>query len=142
MVIEFFGVLKIGDWIFSYMHPVDYWKAHPSYVLCEAIFIFGAITMIIHGVCVCEHQTPKTLNIEAKSAVFYSIWLIFFVFYLLAFKEGGRWPWLFFAAMGHGFFVEFMAYFAPFIENFWHAQGIVTLFDRRMTLYIAFLCKF
>lgn len=60
---------------------------------------------------------------------------------IIAFKTGGRWPWLFFAAMFHGFVVEFMAYFAPFIANFWHAQGIITLFDRRMSLYIAFLCK-
>lgn len=44
---------KFGDWIFDYMDPLDYWKAHPSYVLCEAIFIFGAITMIIH----CMHST-------------------------------------------------------------------------------------
>lgn len=64
-----------------------------------------------------------------------------YILICIAFTEGGRWPWLFFAAMCHGFVVEFMAYFAPFIENFWHAQGIVTLFDRRMTLYIVFLCK-
>lgn len=59
-----------------------------------------------------------------------------------AFKKGERWPWLFFAAMGHGFFVELIAYFAPFIDNFWHAQGIITLFDRRMALYIAILCEY
>lgn len=58
-----------------------------------------------------------------------------------AFSKGGRWPWLFFAAMMHGFVVEFMAYFAPFIENFWHAQGVITFFDRRMAIYIVFLCE-
>lgn len=61
---------------------------------------------------------------------------------LLAFKTGGRWPWLFLASMTHGFVVEFLAYFAPFIENFWHAQGLITFFDRRMALYIAFLCTY
>ncbi|XP_055323657.1 uncharacterized protein LOC129578703 [Sitodiplosis mosellana] len=56
-----------------------------------------------------------------------------------AFTTGGRWPWLFFASMFHGFVVELIAYFAPFIANFWHAQGMITLFDRRMALYIAVL---
>lgn len=59
---------------------------------------------------------------------------------VVAFKTGGRWPWLFFAAIGQGFLVEFLSYFAPFIENFWHAQAVITLFDRRMALYIAVLC--
>ncbi|XP_031618054.1 uncharacterized protein LOC116337539 [Contarinia nasturtii] len=56
-----------------------------------------------------------------------------------AFVTGGRWPWLFFASMTHGFVIELISYFAPFIENFWHAQGIITFFDRRMALYIAIL---
>lgn len=60
---------------------------------------------------------------------------------LVALKQGGRWPWLFFASMFHGFFVECMAYFCPFIENFWHARGIFTFLDRRMAIYIVFLCK-
>lgn len=60
---------------------------------------------------------------------------------IAAFKKGGRWPWLVCAATTHGFFLENVAYFAPFIENFWHAQGIVTFLDRRMALYIVFLCR-
>lgn len=34
-----------------------------------------------------------------------------------------------------------MAYFFPHIDNFWHAQGVFTLIERRMPLYIVFLCK-
>lgn len=62
--------------------------------------------------------------------------------FLAAFQTGGRWPWLFFASITHGFVVEMLSYFAPFIENFWHAQGFITLFDRRMALYIAILCMY
>lgn len=58
-----------------------------------------------------------------------------------AFKTGGRWPWFFFATMSHGFVVELISYFSPFINNFWHAQSILMLFDRRMPLYIAIICK-
>lgn len=35
-----------------------------------------------------------------------------------------------------------MAYFFPHIDNFWHAQGVFTLVERRMPLYIVFLCKY
>lgn len=34
-----------------------------------------------------------------------------------------------------------MAYFFPHIDNFWHAQGVFTFFERRMPLYIMFLCN-
>lgn len=57
----------------------------------------------------------------------------------LAFKTGGRWPWLFFAAMIHGMIIEMICYFLPFVQNFWHAQGIITLFDHRMPLYVAII---
>ncbi|XP_031634296.1 uncharacterized protein LOC116347718 [Contarinia nasturtii] len=56
-----------------------------------------------------------------------------------ALKTGGRWPWLFLSAMTHGFVIELISYFSPFIDNFWHAQSIITLFDRRMPLYITVL---
>lgn len=42
-------ISQLGDWIFTYMHPYDYWKAHPSYVICEIDFIVGAALMITHG---------------------------------------------------------------------------------------------
>lgn len=35
-----------------------------------------------------------------------------------------------------------MAYFFPHIDNFWHAQGVFTFVERRMPLYIIFLCRF
>lgn len=60
---------------------------------------------------------------------------------MLAFKQGGRWPFFWWATIFHGFTVEFMAYFFPHIDNFWHAQGVFTFVERRMPLYIVFLCK-
>lgn len=56
-----------------------------------------------------------------------------------AFKTGGRWPWLFFTAMFHGMIIELVCYFLPFVQNFWHAQGIITLFGHRMPLYVAII---
>lgn len=40
---------KVIDWLVTYSDPVSQWKAHPTYVLCESIFLFGAFIMIIHG---------------------------------------------------------------------------------------------
>lgn len=40
---------KAIDWLVAYSDPVSQWKAHPTYVLTEAIFLFGALIMIIHG---------------------------------------------------------------------------------------------
>lgn len=63
-----------------------------------------------------------------------------FRFSKLAFTTGGRWPWLFFATMFHGFVIELISYFTPYIDNFWHAQSLIMLFDRRMPIYIAIIC--
>lgn len=78
--------------------------------------------------------------------VFFYIWisiLSYLTHALLsvpALRQGGRWPFYFFATIFHGFTVEFMAYFFPHIDNFWHAQGVITLVERRMPFYIIFLC--
>lgn len=58
----------------------------------------------------------------------------------VALRQGGRWPYFYVATIFHGFTVEFMAYFFPHIDNFWHAQGVFTFIERRMPLYIVFLC--
>lgn len=107
--------------------PVDYWKAHKSYALCEIIFLIGAVAILIHCEC---HCCVCVVLVKIHNP------------YVTALKQGGRWPWLFLATILHGFTVENMAYFAPFIENFWHAQGVVTFLDRRMAIYIVFLCEF
>lgn len=121
-------MLQLGDWLVTYFDPIDYWKAHKSYVLCEIIFVVGGLLAFAHG-----KHVPRPTKIRQKIIIFFQL--------IAAFKQGGRWPWLVVAATTHGFFLENVAYFAPFIENFWHAQGIVTFLDRRMPLYIVFLCE-
>lgn len=39
----------------GYQDPIDYWKAHPSYVICELDFIIGAAIMIVHGLWQQKH---------------------------------------------------------------------------------------
>lgn len=40
---------QFGDWLVTYFDPVDYWKAHKSYVLCEIIFVIGGLLGFAHG---------------------------------------------------------------------------------------------
>lgn len=91
----------------AYIEPANIWRAHKSYIYCEAVFIIGGILMFFHSL-----------------------------------KQGGRWPFLYFASIFHGFTVELMAYFVPHIDNFWHAQGVFTFIERRLPLYVVFLCRF
>lgn len=128
-LLKSFVFSKVIDWLVTYSDPVSQWTAHPTFVLCESIFLFGAFIMIIHGNFI-------------RLALSIGIHIIKLIIIFAAFKKGGRWPWLFFAAMGHGLVVELIAYFVSFIDNFWHAQGLITLFDRRMALYIAIVCKY
>lgn len=92
------------DWFVAYVEPANMWRAHKSYIFCEAVFIIGGILIFFHSL-----------------------------------KQGGRWPFFYFATIFHGFTVELMAYFFPHIDNFWHAQGIFTFVERRLPLYVVFL---
>lgn len=42
-------IIQFGDWLVTYMDPVDYWKAHKSHVLCEIIFVIGGLLAFVHG---------------------------------------------------------------------------------------------
>ncbi|KAK0051004.1 hypothetical protein Bpfe_019524 [Biomphalaria pfeifferi] len=68
------------------------------------------------------------------------------IFYLLGFitfchamRNGGRYRWLWFAAVAHGLTVESLSYFVPDIDNFWHAQSMVMLLGQRLPLHIIIL---
>ncbi|ESO87411.1 hypothetical protein LOTGIDRAFT_127893, partial [Lottia gigantea] len=67
-------------------------------------------------------------------------------FYVLAFltlvhalRHGGRYKWLWLAALLHGLTVECVSYFLPDIDNFWHAQTMVILLGQRLPLHIILL---
>lgn len=111
----------------AYNDPTNIWRSHKSYLLCEAVFIAGAIVMFFH--C-------KMFDDFFKRRL-----RIYYRYLSVALKQGGRWPFLYFAAIFHGFTVEFMAYFFPHIDNFWHAQGVFTFVERRLPLYVVFLCR-
>ncbi|GAB0089641.1 uncharacterized protein DMENIID0001_042170 [Sergentomyia squamirostris] len=53
--------------------------------------------------------------------------------------KGGRWPFLFLAALGQGLTVELISYWIPYIDNFWQGQTSIMLFGHRLPLYIMFL---
>lgn len=116
------------DWFVAVVDPADMWKAHKSYALCELVFIIGFILIFFHG---------KDMPWNCRQITLVCFWIIY-----IALKQGGRWPFYVFATIFHGFTVEFMAYFFPHIDNFWHAQGIFTFVERRLPLYIVFLCTY
>ena len=71
-----------------------------------------------------------------------SVWITLTIFYILALRNGGRFRWLWLATVLHGLTVECVSYFLPDIDNFWHAQGVITFLGLRLPLYIALLCKY
>ena len=56
-------------------------------------------------------------------------------------RSGGRFRWMWFATVAHGLTVECVSYFLPDVDNFWHAQSMVTLLGGRLPLHIIILCK-
>ncbi|XP_055702164.1 uncharacterized protein LOC129801297 [Phlebotomus papatasi] len=54
-------------------------------------------------------------------------------------RRGGRWPYLFLAAIGQGFTVELISYWVPHIDNFWQGETFMMFFGHRLPLYIIFL---
>ncbi|CAH1233453.1 Hypp745 [Branchiostoma lanceolatum] len=53
-----------------------------------------------------------------------------------AFRIGGRYRSLWFAALLHGVVTETVCYWTPEINNFWHAQSSVMMLGKRLPLYI------
>ncbi|XP_059615115.1 uncharacterized protein LOC132260789 [Phlebotomus argentipes] len=54
-------------------------------------------------------------------------------------RKGGRWPYLFLAAIGQGLVVELLSYWVPHIDNFWQGLAPVMFLGLRLPLYIIFL---
>ena len=59
-----------------------------------------------------------------------------------ALRSGGRYVYLWLTTVVHGLVVECVSYLIPDIDNFWHAQSMIMLFNRRLPLHIVLLCKF
>lgn len=78
-----------------------------------------------------------------KHASFLGVEIVCFTGTLLtlihALRNGGRFRWLWLATLLHGITVECVSYFIPDIDNFWHAQGVVTFLGLRLPLYIALI---
>lgn len=51
--------------------------------------------------------------------------------FMHAYRHGGRYIWLWFAIMLHGFTVELVSYWIEPIDNFYHGQGTFMWFGRR-----------
>lgn len=85
----------------------------------------------------------KPEDILKKHATYLYCEVIFYVIGFLTFyhamRSGGRYRWLWFAAIAHGLTVESVSYFVPDIDNFWHAQSMVMLLGQRLPLHIIFL---
>lgn len=94
------------DWFLNSQDPFELYKAQKSYILSQAVYLFGAVFALIHS-----------------------------------FRQGGRWPYLYFAAIGHGIVVELISYFFPSVDNFWHSQTPINFIGQRLPLYIVFLCN-
>ncbi|TKR80689.1 hypothetical protein L596_014721 [Steinernema carpocapsae] len=68
--------------------------------------------------------------------------LVFFFLFLMTFihacRKGGRYFYTWIGIFIHALNVENLSYQIPDMDNFWHAQGIITLFGSRAPLYILF----
>ena len=60
----------------------------------------------------------------------------------IASQHGGRYWWLWVAAVLHGLVTESVSYFVPNVDNFWHAQSMIMLMKQRLPLHIALFCEF
>ncbi|XP_076459728.1 uncharacterized protein LOC143292920 [Babylonia areolata] len=68
-----------------------------------------------------------------------SFYVLGFLTFMHAFRNGGRYKWLWWCTILHGLTVECVSYFLPDIDNFWHAQSMVMLLGQRLPLHIIFV---
>lgn len=54
-------------------------------------------------------------------------------------RVGGRFRYLWFATIFHGFVVESISFAMPDIDNYWHSQTVIILLGRRLPLHILML---
>lgn len=58
--------------------------------------------------------------------------------FFLAFRHGGRYLYVWIGILIYGLNVENLSYWIPDLDNFWQAQGFLTLFGMRAPLSIIF----
>ncbi|XP_035905853.1 uncharacterized protein LOC118509400 isoform X2 [Anopheles stephensi] len=59
-----------------------------------------------------------------------------------ALRQGGRWPYLWFASVLSGMLIEGSMYFSPYGETIWLSPTAVDLFDQRIPIFIFFVYPF
>ena len=59
-----------------------------------------------------------------------------------AHKAGGRYYHFWWACIIVSLVTECVCYFMPNLNNFWHAQGVLTFVGRRFPLYIVIICEY
>ncbi|XP_035210989.1 uncharacterized protein LOC118185256 [Stegodyphus dumicola] len=83
-------------------------------------------------------RSPKEILVDHTS--FLAVEVLFYIGFVLTLKHavrnGGRYFYLWLAALVHGLAVESLSYMIPDIDSFWHAQSSVMLFGQRLPLHI------
>uniref|UniRef100_A0A1I8ARY9 AcidPPc domain-containing protein n=1 Tax=Steinernema glaseri TaxID=37863 RepID=A0A1I8ARY9_9BILA len=88
----------------------------------------------------CKYQDPAQILENHWS--FLVAELVFFFLagltFLHAWRRGGRYLYAWIGILIHALNVETVSHWIPGMDNFWHAQGIFTLFGSRAPLYVIF----
>ena len=63
-------------------------------------------------------------------------YLLAILTYIHAYRHGARYMWLWWTTIAHGLMTECTSYWAPDIDNFWHAQSTFMFFGQREPLHI------
>ncbi|XP_041363590.1 uncharacterized protein LOC121379161 [Gigantopelta aegis] len=88
-----------------------------------------------------QFRKPENIMKHQDTFLYCEILLYVMAFLTLvhAIRNGGRFWWLWVAALFHGLTVECVSYFLPEIDNFWHAQSMVMLIGQRLPFHIVLL---
>jgi len=76
------------------------------------------------------HDEPTFLLCELE------LYMLAILSYMHAWRHGGRYHWLWWTTVLHGFTVELVSYWYEDIDNFWHAQSTLMWFGMREPLHI------
>ncbi|CAI4221549.1 unnamed protein product [Auanema sp. JU1783] len=97
-----------------------------------------ALSVVMWADWLCKYQDP--FKIFENHTSFLLGELLFFILcgltFMHAYRHGNRYMFVWIGILIHALNVENLCYWIPDMDNFWQAQGILTLFGMRAPLYI------
>lgn len=129
-------MISITNWLVELNDFGHIYESQPVLFFTQCLLLFGGLCTLKHGEWVLRFLKMLRLRLPT-----FLITPLRNFAQFLALASGSKWVLLWFIVVLNGTLLEVISTSVPNISLFWHSQGPVMLFGRKVPLGIILFCK-